>query len=140
MARSAGLNFLGVMDYFSEFNENYKPSSPQRDMQNGILKFREFLNSLESIHEHQRLTPPLQFPGALATLTLCFTLPRKGLPWWLSGKNLPANAADVGLIPGLGRSLEKELGTHSSVLAWENPWTEEPGGLQFTRWQTQLSN
>ena len=26
--------------------------------------------------------------------------------------------------------LEKELGTHSSVLAWEIPWTEEPGGLQ----------
>ena len=73
-------------------------------MQNGILKFREFLSSLESIHEHQRLTPPLQFPWALATLTLCFTIPRKGLPWWLSGKNLPANAADVGLIPGLGRS------------------------------------
>ena len=27
-------------------------------------------------------------------------------------------------------SLEKEMATHSSVLAWETPWTEEPGGLQ----------
>ena len=27
-------------------------------------------------------------------------------------------------------SLEKELATHSSVLAWKIPWTEEPGGLQ----------
>ena len=27
--------------------------------------------------------------------------------------------------------LEKEMGTHSSILAWEVPWTEEPGGLQF---------
>ena len=27
--------------------------------------------------------------------------------------------------------LEKEMATHSSVLAWEIPWTEEPGGLQF---------
>ena len=27
--------------------------------------------------------------------------------------------------------LEKEVATHSSVLAWEIPWTEEPGGLQF---------
>ena len=26
--------------------------------------------------------------------------------------------------------LEKELTTHSSILAWEIPWTEEPGGLQ----------
>ena len=28
-------------------------------------------------------------------------------------------------------SLEKELTTHSSILAWEIPWTEEPGKLQF---------
>ena len=27
-------------------------------------------------------------------------------------------------------SLEKEMGTHSSILAWEIPWTEDPGGLQ----------
>ena len=26
--------------------------------------------------------------------------------------------------------LEKEMATHSSILAWEIPWTEEPGGLQ----------
>ena len=26
--------------------------------------------------------------------------------------------------------LEKEIATHSSILAWEIPWTEEPGGLQ----------
>ena len=28
--------------------------------------------------------------------------------------------------------LEKEMGTHSSILAWRIPWTEEPGGLQST--------
>ena len=28
-------------------------------------------------------------------------------------------------------SLEKEMKTHSSILAWEIPWTEQPGGLQF---------
>ena len=28
--------------------------------------------------------------------------------------------------------LEKEIATHSSILAWEIPWTEEPGGLQST--------
>ena len=47
------------------------------------------------------------------------------------GKNLPANAGDMGLISGSGRSLEKEMVTHSSILAWEIPWTEEPGGLQL---------
>ena len=48
-------------------------------------------------------------------------------------KNLPANAGDLrdpGSIPGLGRSLEKEMATHSSILAWRTPWREQPGGLQ----------
>ena len=40
------------------------------------------------------------------------------------------NAGDPGLIPGEGRSLEKEMATHSSILAWRIPWTEEPGRLQ----------
>ena len=32
--------------------------------------------------------------------------------------------------------LEEEMATHSSILAWEIPWTEEPGGLQFRGWKT----
>ena len=32
--------------------------------------------------------------------------------------------------PGEEYLLEKEMATHSSTLAWEIPWTEEPGGLQ----------
>ena len=32
----------------------------------------------------------------------------------------------------LGVTLEKAMATHSSTLAWKIPWTEEPGGLQFT--------
>ena len=40
------------------------------------------------------------------------------------------NAGDQGLIPGSGRSPEKERTTHSSTLAWKIPWMEEPGGLQ----------
>ena len=48
-------------------------------------------------------------------------------------KNLPANAGDVrdtGSIPGLGRSLGEGKATHSSILAWRIPGTEEPGELQ----------
>ena len=30
-----------------------------------------------------------------------------------------------------GNPLEKEMATHFSILAWETPWMEEPGGLQF---------
>ena len=32
---------------------------------------------------------------------------------------------------GWDHPLEEEMATHSSILAWEIPWTEEPGGLQF---------
>ena len=48
-------------------------------------------------------------------------------------KNLPANAGatkDAGLILGSGRSPEKEIATHSSILAWKIPQTEKPGRLQ----------
>ena len=44
-------------------------------------------------------------------------------------KNLPASVGDVGLIPGLGRYLKKEMATYSSILAWKTLWTEEPSGL-----------
>ena len=40
-------------------------------------------------------------------------------------------------------SLEEEMATHSSILAWEIPWTEEPGGLQsrgLQKSQTRLSD
>ena len=41
-------------------------------------------------------------------------------------KNLPAKQE----ILGREDPLEKGMTTHSSILAWKNPWTEEPGGLQ----------
>ena len=46
--------------------------------------------------------------------------------------NLPASVGDrdANLIPELGRSLEEEMATHSSILTWEIPWIQEPGGLQ----------
>ena len=50
-------------------------------------------------------------------------------------RNLPAKAKDVrdaGWIPGSGRSLEEGMATHSSIISWRIPWTEEPGGLQST--------
>ena len=52
---------------------------------------------------------PVSFPGGSAV------------------KNLPANAGDVYSILGSGYPLDKEMATHSSILAWKIPWTEEPG-------------
>ena len=43
-------------------------------------------------------------------------------------KNPPANAGDLGLIPGWGRSPGEGMAAHSSALAWRTPRTEEPGG------------
>ena len=52
-----------------------------------------------------------------------------------AGKEYACNAGDLGSIPqgrflGLEESLEKEMTTHSSILAWRSPWTDGPGGLQ----------
>ena len=49
-------------------------------------------------------------------------------------KNLPANAGDLRDMSSIPEApqedpLEKGTGTHSSILAWRIPWTEEPGGL-----------
>ena len=48
-------------------------------------------------------------------------------------KESSCNAKDPGLIPGSGRYPEKGMATHSSILAWRIPWTEEPRGLQSMR-------
>ena len=56
---------------------------------------------------------------------------QKVLPRWLSGKGIHLPMHEM-WVQSLGREdpLEKEMATHSSTLAWEIPWTEEPGGLQ----------
>ena len=48
-------------------------------------------------------------------------------------RNLPANAGDIKMRVQSGDwedPLEKEMATHSSILAWRSPWTEEPDRLQ----------
>ena len=73
-------------------------------------------------------------PGHIHQTTWLNLIPAPGFPGGSEVKNPPpANAADAGLIPGLGRSLEKEM--QPTPAAWEISWTEEPGGLQSTRSQ-----
>ena len=67
-----------------------------------------------------------------------YTCTHMGFPDVSVVKNLPANAGGTGdtdLNPGLGRSPgeREEIATHSSILAWNIPWTEEPGRLQSMR-------
>ena len=55
---------------------------------------------------------------------------RSDFPGGSDGKESACNAGYPGSIPVSGRSLEKEMETHSSILTWETPWTQEPAGLQ----------
>ena len=81
----------------------------------------------------ERWTPLDQ--SSLATLTLSGVWHPWvwGFPGGASGKEHSCQCRrhrDIGLIPGWGRSPGGGHGTHSSILAWRIPWTEEPGGLQ----------
>ena len=54
-----------------------------------------------------------------------------GLPKWLSDKESACQTQETWVRPLGGEDpLEKEMATHSSIVAWKSPWTEEPGGLQ----------
>ena len=67
----------------------------------------------------------------------------RGFPDGLVVKDMLANAGDACSVLGSGRSPEKEMATHSSILAWRIPWTEESGGLQpmgSQKSQSRVSN
>ena len=67
----------------------------------------------------------------------------EGFPGGSMVKNPPAKQEMQVRSLGWEDSLKKEMVTHSSILAWEIPWTEDPGGLQSMGLQksgTQLSD
>ena len=79
--------------------------------------------ALNLSHQHNCHAPPPGFPGISVDKESSYT------------------AGDPGSIPGWEDPLKKEMATHSSILAWEVPWREEPGGLRSVRVsksQTQL--
>ena len=66
-----------------------------------------------------------------------------GFPGGSAVKNPPPKQETQVQSLGQEDALEKEMATHSSILAWKIPWTEEPGGLQSMRLQksqTQISD
>ena len=68
-------------------------------------------------------------PGKYPHFFTCMSSP--GFPSSSVGKGSTCNSGDLGSIQEY--ALEKEMATHFSILAWEIPWTEEPGGLQSHR-------
>ena len=65
---------------------------------------------------------------------------KQAFPGGSDGKESACNAGDPGSIPGWKDPLEKRMATHSSILAWRIPWTEEPTVQGVTKSQTQLNN
>ena len=55
-------------------------------------------------------------------------------PWGSVVRNPLASAGDLGSVPGPEDPLEAEMVTHFSILAWEIPWAEKVGGLQYLGW------
>ena len=62
----------------------------------------------------------------------------KALGWWFRGKESTSNAGELGSILNQEDPLEKEMATYSSILAWEIPWTEEPGG--YSPWGRRVGH
>ena len=58
-----------------------------------------------------------------------------GFPGGSDGKESACSVGDLGQSLGWQDPLEEGMATHSSILAWRIPWTEEPGGLQSKGWQ-----
>ena len=56
----------------------------------------------------------------------------RSFPAGSGGKESACNAGDADSIPRWEDHLEKDMATHSSILAWRIPWTEEPGGIPST--------
>ena len=67
------------------------------------------------------------FFSSFFNLLPCFC----GFPGGSNGKESSCNVGDWGLSLGQEDPLREEMATHSSILAWKIPWTEESGRLQF---------
>ena len=67
---------------------------------------------------------PLQYP--------CLENPMEGGAWWAAVHGVAKSQTRLSDFTFTFRfhALEKEMATHSSILVWKIPWTEEPGGLQ----------
>ena len=72
--------------------------------------------------------PNIEHISFQSLLLIYFKFPpvKKGFPV-LSDKESTCSAGDAGLSLAGGDPLKEEMATHSTVLAWEGPWTEKPG-------------
>ena len=101
------------------------------------LKGKASLKPLKKIKDEER--------GSACSLS-CLSISFQGLLWWLTGKESTCQCKRQEMqVQSLGQEdpLEKEMVTHSSILAWKVLQTEDPGGLQSMgsqKSQTYLSD
>ena len=107
-------NFKFIEIYFGSCN-----SSSANDNPGGILILFYWWHTLWNF----------TFSVILENLNMCKCV-SGGFPSGSYDKESACNIGNLSLISGLGRSLPGWVATHSSILAWEIPWTEEAGGLQ----------
>ena len=89
-------------------------------------KQARYLKYLQSKQEQGLLVQIFSIYASLVTCPVGIYILNncKGFPDGSDVKESACNAGDPVSIPGLGRSLEKGMATHSSILAWRIPWTE----------------
>ena len=109
--------------------------SPSNDY-SGLISFRidwfdllAVQRTLKSHLQHHSSKASVLWHSAFFIVQLSHPL---GFPGGSEVKASACSAGDLSSISGSGRSLEKEMATHSSILAWRILWTEEPDGLQST--------
>ena len=108
-------------------------TSPYNESIQGLISFR--MDWLDLLAVQGTIKSLLQHHSSKASILQCSAsfivqLSQSYIPTTLSGKESICQAGDVGSSLGREDALEKEMATHSSIIAWEIPWTEETGGLQ----------
>ena len=133
-------NSLAMFIYYSLFPATTTPGSSTRTF---ILEMRK-----PKLREKMpRLTPCLGslllFTLLLLPETISMTFDRECIPPWASQvalvvKSLPADAGDIRDLGSIPDPLEEGLATHSCILAWRIPRTEEADGSTGSQSRTQL--
>ena len=118
---------LGEEDFLARSTDSYVISSGSNLTDTST---HHFLPTFWQSSWHIKLT--------IIPVNICIPyMAQGGLPWWLRGKEFACNSEDAGdmkQFQSLGQEdpLDEGIATHSSILAWRTPWTEEPGGWGYS--------
>ena len=113
-------------------------SSWPRDGSLGLPHCRQTLYCLSYLGSSVLKVKGFQFKKKIKWVEIT-QLSTLGFPSSSDSNASTCNAGDLSSIPGCEEPLEKEMATHSSILAWKIPWTEEPGRL-YSPWGLKESD